>query len=208
MVHMREGWTSLSTRPSGIDLGPFPWRENRRVAKGRRVGFSAVGASRRPAAELIRDSMAMNPGFERRTGKDRRKCKHPSPKQMCFKGMRQSVRRAEDRRRIVALDWYKPSLFVAIMIVLVLSLSDAMMTLMLTGQGADELNPLMAYYLTLGPRVFLIVKYGITVLSLLLIVLTNQALAAHNRLFAGILPFYVTVMGGVVIWELYLLSVW
>jgi hypothetical protein len=169
------------------------------------VRFGRPGSKYKLRGWLKRESMAINAGFERRSGNDRRKRKHPSPKRMCFKGMRQCVRRAEDRRRIVALDRYKPSLFVAIMIVLVLSLSDAMLTLMLTSRGAEELNPLMAYYLTLGPHVFLLVKYGITVLSLLIIVLTHQALIAHNQLFAGILPFYVTLLGCVVIWELYLL---
>jgi hypothetical protein len=92
------------------------------------------------------------------------------------------------------------------MIVLSLSMLDAMLTLMLIDQGANELNPLMAYYLAIGPRVFFLVKYGLTVLVILLIVLADHALKDRFRLFAGLLPVVVTMMSCVVIWELWLLS--
>lgn len=152
--------------------------------------------------------MAIHTGIERRSGKDRRICKHFFRKRLRFEGKRQSVRRASDRRRFVALDRYKPSLFAAVMIVLGLSLLDATLTLILIGRGAYELNPLMAYYLTHGPRVFLLVKYGLSVSAVFLIVLADHALTTRHRLFAGILPVIGTVLGGVVIWELCLLSGW
>jgi hypothetical protein len=152
--------------------------------------------------------MAINTDIERRSGGDRRICKGFFGKPLRFEGKRRSVRRAADRRRLVALDRYRPSLFVAAMIVLSLSLLDAMLTLMLIDRGAYELNPLMAYYLTHGPRIFLLVKYGLTVLAVFLVVLADHTLTTRHRMFAGILPVIGTVLGGVVIWELFLLSGW
>jgi hypothetical protein len=155
-----------------------------------------------------KNSMTISTGSERRSGEDRRIGKGPLRSRLRFDGMRQSVRRMADRRRPVALDRYNPSLFVAIMIVLSLCLLDAMLTLMLIDRGAYELNPLMAYYLTDGPRVFLLVKYGLTALAVLLIVLADHTLPARYRMPVGILPIMGAFLGGVVIWELCLLSGW
>jgi hypothetical protein len=151
--------------------------------------------------------MTINAGVDRRTGKDRRQGNRPLRKRLFFKGMRQSVRRKADRRRIVALDRYKQSLFIAVMVVLTLSLLDALLTLILINEGARELNPIMAYCLRRGPRVFLLVKYGLTGLSVLFIVLTHHANMDRSRFFAGLLPGFATLLGCVVLWEIYLLAI-
>jgi hypothetical protein len=152
--------------------------------------------------------MAQLAGLERRSGQDRRERSFPLLKKLYFKGMRISVRRAADRKRIVALDQYKPSLFIGIMIVLSLSLLDALLTLILIAQGARELNPVMRYYLSHGPQVFLLVKYGLTALSVLIIVLLNETLITRYRIGTGmLLHVFTALFGSVVIWELYLLSI-
>ena len=145
---------------------------------------------------------------ERRSGEDRRR-QHPlSTRQLFYKGQRKTVRRAADRRQIVALDRYSPSLFVAIIVVLSLSLLDAMFTLILLSRGATELNPVMEYYLSHGPHAFLFVKYGLTSLSVLLIVLLNNALATRYRIGTGmLLHLFAACFGSVVIWQVYLLSI-
>ncbi len=148
-------------------------------------------------------------GLERRSGQDRRENERPVLKKLYFKGMRASVRRTEDRQRIVALDLYQPSLFVGIMIVLCLSLLDALLTLMLIGQGARELNPVMQYYLSHGPQVFLLAKYSLTAFSVLIIVLLKESLITRYRIGAGmLLHVFTAFFGSVVIWELYLLSLY
>ena len=152
--------------------------------------------------------MTLFAGLERRSGQNRREHKLPLFKKLYFKGMRSSVRRAEDRQRIVALDRYKPSLFIGSMIVLCLSLLDALLTLILIAQGARELNPVMQYYLSHGPQVFLLAKYGLTAFSVLLIVLLNEALFTRYRIGTSILlHVFSAFFGSVVIWELYLLSI-
>lgn len=147
-------------------------------------------------------------GFERRSGQDRRERGRAVFKRIHFKGMRSSVRRDEDRQRIVALDHYHPSLFAGIMAVLCLSLLDALLTLILIAQGARELNPVMQYYLSHGPQVFLLVKYGLTAFSVLIIVLLKESFITRYRIGTGMLIHVFTAFfGSVVIWEFYLLSV-
>jgi hypothetical protein len=146
-------------------------------------------------------------GVERRSGRDRRQKRLPVSKRLFFNGRRESGRRAEDRRQIMALDRYSPSLFVGIVMVLSLSLLDAMLTLTLVSRGARELNPVMAYYLSHGPHVFLSVKYGLTALSVLLIVLLKDNLPNRYCLNSStLLHLFAAGFGSVVIWQVYLLS--
>ncbi len=148
-------------------------------------------------------------GLEKRSGQNRREQERPVFKKLYIKGMRSSLRRAEDRQRIVALDRYQPSLFVGIMVVLCLSLLDALLTLILIAQGARELNPVMQYYLSHGPQVFLLVKYGLTAFSVIIIVLLKESLITRYRIGTGMLiHVFAAFFGSVVIWEFYLLSVY
>ena len=146
-------------------------------------------------------------GVERRSGQDRRQNRLTISKRLFFNGRRESGRRAEDRKQIMALDRYSPSLFIGIVAVLSLSLLDAMLTLTLLSRGARELNPVMAYYLSHGPYVFLSVKYGLTALSVLLIVLLKDSLPHRYCLnSATLLHLFAAGFGSVVIWQVYLLS--
>lgn len=168
---------------------------------------SAINEFDRLTTELERSQMTVYAGLERRSGQDRREHQLSLFKWFFFKGMRESVRRTEDCKRIVALDRYKPSQFITIMIVLSLSLLDALLTLTLIAQGARELNPVMRYYINHGPQVFLLVKYGLTALSVLIIVLVDEAVSSRYRFSNGILPFFAAIFGSVVIWEFYLLYI-
>lgn len=147
-------------------------------------------------------------GVERRSGVDRRRNPLPFWQQLSYGGQRSASRRAEDRQRILAFDRYRPSLLASILLVLGLSLLDALLTLILLSRGARELNPVMNYYLSHGPEVFLAVKYGLTALSVLIIVLLHNVLSSHRRPSTGtLLHLFATGFGGVVIWQFYLLSV-
>ena len=93
------------------------------------------------------------------------------------------------------------------MIILSLSLLDGLLTLILIAEGARELNPVMQYYLSHGPEVFLLIKYGLTALSVLIIVLVKETLITRYRIGTGILlHVFAAFFGSVVIWEFYLLS--
>ena len=145
-------------------------------------------------------------GHERRCGKDRRNDQRSFFKRLFFRGIREYARRAEDRQRIIAFDRYPRPLLIVIIVVLLLSLLDALLTLLLIAQGASELNPVMHYYLGHGPQIFLLVKYGLTVLSVMIIVIAKEPISARYRISTGILHAFAAFFGGVVIWEFYLLS--
>jgi hypothetical protein len=147
-------------------------------------------------------------GVERRSSRDRRQRQISIFKKLFYRGLRESTRRAEDRNGIIVFDRYKPSLVVSIIIVLSLSLLDALLTLILLSHGAKELNPVMRYYLNHVTLAFIFVKYGLTVLPMLIILFAKEALITRYRINIGII-FYaiITCFGTVIAWELYLLSI-
>lgn len=142
-----------------------------------------------------------------RSSQDRRHNQTPFFKFTLVESRRKSLRRADDRKRITLLDQYHTSLLVFILIVLGLSLLDAVFTLVLLDKGAVELNSVMRYYINHGPGTFVLVKYGLTALSLMIMVSLNAIISVRWRIVSYFMfPSCVVVFGSVVIWELYLLA--
>ena len=100
---------------------------------------------------------------EKRCGADRRKNQNKRLKYILFKGRRERVRRDEDRTRVIIFDRYTPKLFLAIAVILMLSILDALFTLILIENGSSELNPVMAYFLQHGLLPFIAAKYILAV---------------------------------------------
>lgn len=111
---------------------------------------------------------------ERRSGKDRR-AKPTSPfTWSSLRGSRRNARRAEDREKHRFVDVYSPAFLLAIAVILSLCVLDALFTLELISRGAQELNPVMAFFLQFGYLPFLLVKYILTASGLMtLLVLKN-----------------------------------
>ena len=149
--------------------------------------------------------MSHDTNSERRLGRDRRQRQIRWYKYFLIPGNRQMVRRCDDRKLIIILDRYRPTLLFSVMIVLCLSLVDGALTLLLMERGAVELNPVMRYYLTLGPATFLMAKYLITALALLILVGLHSITFSDHRIHIFLLPFCILSFGSVVIWELFLL---
>jgi hypothetical protein len=101
---------------------------------------------------------------ERRAGADRRGRRTPMLSRFLFRGRRAGGRRTGEREQIYV---DRPGGWVAVAFasLVTLSLLDAWFTLDLLSQGATEANPVMAYALTFGDRVFLAVKTVVTVLG-------------------------------------------
>lgn len=143
---------------------------------------------------------------ERRLAQDRREKHIPFYKLIVFKGKRRTLRRAEDRKKVIILDQYRPPLFITILVILSLSLLDAALTLILLEKGAVELNPVMQFYITLGHRAFVMVKYGLTALALFIILMLDTVVSSRYRFGSLIFPFCLFAFGTVIIWQLYLLA--
>ena len=150
---------------------------------------------------------AQKSGFiEKRAGKDRRKTDTPSVRFFLRGGRRETNRRQADKNKVFCFDRYNQSLFGVIVLILFLSVADALLTLLLTGHGAIEINPVMAYYLNIGPYTFLTVKYLLTCLAVVILLLCQniflRTLKIYTRSF-----FYVIIAAfiSVILWQFYLI---
>ena len=141
-----------------------------------------------------------------RSGVDRRKNKMPKLKYLMFGGRRENARRAEDKRKIHFFDRYNTRLFAAIMLILFLSIVDALLTLYLIDNGSSELNPVMAYFLKFGPLAFVIAKYMLTSIGVvILLACKNVFLAKANAYTRSVFSYVIVAFSTVVAWEIYLI---
>ena len=144
---------------------------------------------------------------ERRSDHDRRQKHIRFYEFFQFKGKRGALRRSNDCGRIPHLDHYPPTLLIFTLTVLILSLLDAALTLTLLQKGAVELNPVMRYYLSHGPVIFVVVKYGLTAFALIIMVPLHAIISfKYSTLSSILLPSCIVVFGAVILWELYLLT--
>jgi len=146
------------------------------------------------------------PKEQNRRGRDRRTNHKARLKYLLFNGRREGIRRDDDRSRIFFFDRYNPKLFAAIIAILMLSIFDALLTLILIDNGSTELNPVMAYFLQHGLLPFITAKYFLTssgVVTLLIfknVFLTKAKIYTHSLFSAVIIAF-----AAVIAWELFLI---
>lgn len=144
--------------------------------------------------------------IERRSGDDRRRRSSFSLRSLLLGGRRGTIRRREDRQAAFYLDRYHQSLFAAIVLILFLSVMDAILTMLLIHHGAVEINPIMAFYLSVGPYTFLLVKYGLTCIGVLtLLMFRNFVLQSLGMRAGAFLYVVLAAFAGVVSWQLYLI---
>ena len=103
---------------------------------------------------------------EKRFGEDRRATQTSPFSLASFRGTRRIIRREEDRSVHYYVDLYGLDEVLIIILILILTVADAFLTLVLVGGGAAELNYVMDYYLRLGPIPFVLVKYLMTAVGL------------------------------------------
>ena len=140
---------------------------------------------------------------ERRSGADRRK---KTPLLSCkywFTGRRTFPRRQDDRQTPQPVDRYNAKILAMIIFILLLSILDAVFTLILVEKGAKEMNPFMAYYLNHGPMTFFFMKYLLTCASLLLVLFIKDCYIFKTKLKAKFLFFLLPIPFILVIhWQL------
>lgn len=142
---------------------------------------------------------------ERRSGIDRRRTGFPSLLDLLTRRRRRNLRRKDDRCKIVLFDHYSGSIVCTVIVILLLSIADALMTLFLLSHGAVELNPLMAYFLEIGAAAFMLVKYGLTAISVMIVLLLNYVFVRHLKMHVrSLLNYFAGIFALVLIWELFL----
>ncbi len=125
--------------------------------------------------------MSSNP-FERRSGSDRRESLWAGLVAGHFLQRRRGGRRAEDAHP-VARDRHAAHWLAAALLVLLLSIIDALLTLTLINRhGAQEINPFMAPLVHGGSPAFAWWKLGLTAFGVIVLIQF-----AHVRLF-GLIP--------------------
>ena len=95
----------------------------------------------------------------------------------------------------------------AVLLIVILTIVDTYLTLDLVSRGAEELNPIMAYYLNRSPHLFFAVKYSLTCMSIAMILSINDSFSLGTRKIRSeslLVPFII-VLAAVVQWQLYLL---
>ena len=116
---------------------------------------------------------ASAPFVERRVSNDeRRRWSVRSILQGAFSPRRRAGRRASDHTPI---DWHHPHLMFLSLVMLGLSVADALLTVTLLNRGAEETNPLLALFVTLHPSLFAAVKMALTGISTVLLVAVAQS---------------------------------
>jgi len=145
--------------------------------------------------------------FDRRSGKDRRSNDVPSAKSLFIYRSRKKVRRKDDKYKMSYLDQYGSGIFIAIVLLLFLSIIDAFLTLFLIDHGASEINPIMAYFLKFGPITFVSFKYFFTSYSILVLLIFSNFFIRKLKIYTHSLFSYAVGMFMIVIgWELFLMS--
>lgn len=112
-------------------------------------------------------------GIERRSGYDRRELSIRTFMQGGLTPRRRGGRRSGEGHALV--DWHEPHLLFMSVMILLLSVTDAFLTLTLMTHGATEANPVLAYVLASHPELFALVKLTLTGVSILVLVALARA---------------------------------
>ena len=111
---------------------------------------------------------------ERRSGYDRRRMTARTFLQGGLTPRRRSSgRRWDDAEWLV--DWHEPHLLFLAVAILLLSVTDALLTLTLINLGAHEVNPVMDFVLAKQPHLFAAVKMALTGAGVLVLVVCARA---------------------------------
>ncbi len=123
-----------------------------------------------------------------------------------FFGRRKKIRRNKDHQESYFLDHYSSRVFAIIIGIILLSLTDAMLTLYLIRHGAAEANPVMEHFLRYGTLTFLAAKYLLTTASIVLLLIYKNVHLFGTRIRAKYLFIVIfLIFASVVLWELYLI---
>ena len=147
-----------------------------------------------------------SPYTENRRGIDRRTNNKARLKYLLFNGRRERSRRDEDSGKAFIFDRYNQKLFLAITVILVLSILDAVLTLVVIQRGATELNPVMAYFLEHGTMIFIVAKYVLTSIGVLILLIFKNVFLTKIKIYThSLFPCVILVFIAVIAWELFLI---
>jgi hypothetical protein len=110
---------------------------------------------------------------ERRRSHDRRSLTWRTFAYGAVTPRRRGGRRDAEQHSLV--DWHEPHLLFLSIMILLLSVTDALLTLTLLTRGAHEANPILAFVLEQHPKLFAAVKMGLTGAAVIVLVALARA---------------------------------
>jgi hypothetical protein len=136
---------------------------------------------------------------------DRRSRRRPALKYLIFGGKRTVTRRDVDKNYFIFVDRYSPWLLMLIVLLILLSLADAFFTLYLIEHGATEMNPIMAYFLSLGAWPFIFSKYFLTCSGILCLLVVHNLYLKSLRLYVkSIFSVFIVIFLLIIGWQVFL----
>jgi len=142
---------------------------------------------------------------ERRQGADRRRSTLRALLIGSFR-KRRRVPRREDERHLAALDWHHPQWLAVGLLILLLSVADAVLTITLISLGANEANPFMEPLVTTPGLGFAVWKMALTSGGVVLLILMARMRAFGRIPVAVILYTVLLCYVALVAYELWLLE--
>ena len=143
--------------------------------------------------------------FERRE-KDRRKKPTPPLSKHTFIGRRKKNRRSEDIRKNYYVDRYGRRTLAFACLIIALCITDTLVTLYLISHGAEEINPFMAMALSYGTTVFLVVKYILNGLCVIVLSMHKNFYIFNGRINIKFIAIMVIIAYlGLILYEISLL---
>ena len=87
-----------------------------------------------------------------------------------------------------------------------LSIFDALLTLILIESGSSELNPVMAYFLKHGLLPFIVVKYFLTSAGVVILLIFKNIFLARAKIYtSSLFTAVIIAFAAVIAWELFLI---
>jgi hypothetical protein len=121
-----------------------------------------------------------------------------------FVPRRRGGRRASDGE--LPVDFHEPYLLIVAVVMLGLSVADALLTVKLMTDGAEEANPLLAFVLNEHPRLFAVVKMALTGAGVVLLVALSRTRVFRVVRTGVLLPLLALAYLGLVVYEAWLVG--
>jgi hypothetical protein len=148
------------------------------------------------------DALALAP--ERRTRIERRSLSLRTFLRGSVTPRRRDNRRGSEFEGL--LDWHEPHLMYLAITILMLSVTDALLTLNLISKGAQEANPIMNYLLMQTPMLFATIKMALTGSGIVVLVALARARIFRVIRISKIIHWCVIGYVALITYEAWLLS--
>ncbi len=148
----------------------------------------------------------VSPAAEHRSQSDRRKTPTSVWRAFLPNGRRLRSRRRHEHCRPYFVDRYSSAMFLGVVMLILATLIDAILTVQILRAGGEEVNPLMDRLLNHSLEAFVLGKYLLTVLGLpLLLIFKNHYLFGTRLRVGHLVPAAVALYGLLIAYQLVLM---